>query len=186
MTALSDIIFLLDIYSYKLPKGIHTQMPVILWALAIIFIVIFDFLLIISACFLLFKRSRSLANDEEEEKFRIEKTWFWMHATNLVLMIITIPFEVFSWQEKIYLSRNTSIIVDLIKMFTAINLSIVFVLRASVRSKIFNDYKELKETLSVSITNLNLSIITRRSRANVSDVRNAEENGVSNSINVEE
>lgn len=161
MTTVSDIIFLIDIYSYKLPKRMRTQLLVLLLALTISFIVIYDLFLIITTCFLLFKRSRSLKNEEEEEKFRIEKKWFWMHAANFVLMTITLPFEVFSWQEKIYLSRNTSVMVDLIKMFTAINLSIVFVMRTSVRAKIFNDFRGLKETFGVSITNLNMNVINR-------------------------
>lgn len=158
MTAISDLIILCDIYSYKFHK-FHAQILILIWAVGILFLIFIDFLMIISACFLLLKRSRSLASEEEEEKFRTEKKWFWMHAANLALMIITIPFEVISWQEKIYLSKNISIVVDLIKMFTAINLSIIFVLRASVRSKIFNDYKELKQNLTVSITNLNLAVV---------------------------
>lgn len=157
-TVISVIILICDIYSYKLPKGVHTQIIMIIFFLAIAFIVLFNILLILVACCLLLKRSRSLESEEEFEKFKFEKKWFWMHAANFILLIITFPFEVFSWQEKIYLSQNTSVTVDLIKMYTAINLSIVFVLRSSVQEKIVRDYKQLKESLSVSISTLNLSL----------------------------
>jgi heme/copper-type cytochrome/quinol oxidase subunit 1 len=169
MTAVSDIIFLCDIYAYKLHKNTHTQLPIFFWALTMAIILIIDILTIISACFLLLKRSRSL-EDDEQEKFKVEKNWFWMHAANLVLMIVTFPFEVVSWQEKIYLSKNTSFIVDLIKMYTAINLCIVFVLRASVRSKINKDYSRIKEALSESIMNLNKILLRNNSSASANNV----------------
>lgn len=159
MTFASVTVLLLDVYSFKF--GFHTQIAVLLLFLAITFMLIYDFLLILAACFLLFKRSRSLESEEEERKYKFERKWFWMNAANLFLMIITLPFEVFSWQEKIYLSENTSLVVDLIKMYTAINLSIVFVLRNSVQAKIANDYRQLKETLSVSITNLSFWTTSR-------------------------
>lgn len=162
MTAVSVTILALDIYSFSLP--FRTQIPVVALLLVLAFMIFYDILLVLTACCLLFKRSRSLENEEEVERFQFEKKWFWMHAANLFLMIITFPFEIFSTQEKIYLSQKTAFVVDLIKMYTAINLSIVFVLRSSVQTKLFNDYKQLKQSLSTSISTLNLNF---RSNSNI-------------------
>lgn len=147
MILLSVTILILDIFSYDLE--FHTKTLIICLFAFYNMILFFDVLLIIYTSYLLFKRSRSLESEEEEEKFKYEKKWFWMHASTFVLMMIIFPFEIFSWRESIYISTKCSIIVDCIKLYTAINFCIIFVLRKSVQEKLKNQYFIIKNLLFV-------------------------------------
>lgn len=145
MITISMSVLVLDVYSFK--HSCDMQYLVMLLFLAYAIMVIYDALIILWACFLLFRRSISDKTEEEMAKFRLEKKWFWMHASTVILMSITFPFAIISWQAKIYASFNTSTIIDVIKLLTALNFCVVFVMRNSIQARLKNQCYCVKEKL---------------------------------------
>lgn len=142
-----------------------------------IFLLVAVCCLIIYATYLLFKRSFQLETEEEQERFELERKWFWMHASTFLLMMIIFPFEVFSWRKNVYLSVKTSAMVDLIKLYTAINFCVIFVMRHSVQVKVNMQYQILKESASAKITELSVRYQRQPpSQAEQNEYRNEEQN----------
>lgn len=176
MILVSITILLLDMFSNQIPFG--TKTLVLCLIACYIFILIVAGCLIIFTSYLLFKRSREIETDEEAEKFALEKKWFWMHASTFLLVMIIFPFEIFSWRKNVYTSFKTSLIVDLIKLYTAINFCVIFVLRHSVQVKVVKQYEIIKVTASAKI----IEFTVRYRRSSLSEEQNEEDPGEENIV----
>lgn len=109
-----------------------------------IFMIVFDiYFLIASSCYLWrIGKSHDLS---ERNRFQYEKNWFWMAVGVLGIMIITWPIEILSWNKEYYSSLHLSLISDGTKLFSAVNLFVIFIMRKNVKQLILNKYRAVRD-----------------------------------------
>lgn len=98
-----------------------------------IIITIFDVVFLILAGTFILSTSRKLSN-YEMNKFIVEKQWFWSFILLFIIMLLTWSIELLIANKKTY---NISIISDLMRLFGAFNILVIFILHENVKNFLF-------------------------------------------------
>lgn len=103
------------------------------------FIVIVDLILLIITSFNMIKLSRQLEHSEQN-KFTVEKEWFFMFLELIIVMIFTWYFEVNAWHR--YIVNEASIVIDIVKIYSSLLIFTIFVFkRDNVQVLLFQKYR---------------------------------------------
>ena len=121
----------------------------LLLLILLIFVIIADIYFMIASAYLLFQLAKKL-EDSQQTRYNHEKKWYWMNLAFLACMIFTWIIEISCWNEKYSSKLSLSIIADLTKMFTAVNIFIIFVLRKSVKELFYNNYRASNRNLNIN------------------------------------
>lgn len=127
---------------FYLSKSVLSESMILLLILYT-YVVIADIYFMIASAYHLLQLAKTL-EVSQQTRFNHEKEWYWMNLAFLASMIFTWVIEICCWTEKISTSLSLSVIADLTKLFTAVNIVIIFVLRRSVKELLFNNYRALK------------------------------------------
>lgn len=122
---------------------------ILLLFIAYAFMMIADIYFMIASAYHLFQLAKTL-EISQQNRFNYEKKWYWMYMAFLTSMIFTWMIEILCWNDQISSSLPLSIIVDVTKLFTAVNIFIIFVMRKSVQEMLFNKYRALRGNFSNS------------------------------------
>lgn len=107
------------------------------------FLIVFNLYFMIISAYRLLQLAKNVETSQLRQ-FNHEKKWFWMYAAFLATMIFTWIIEIYCWREEISSSLSLSLIADLIKLFSAGNIFIIFVIRKSIQELLFNKYRSLR------------------------------------------
>lgn len=86
----------------------------------------------IMSFFLMMKTSEVLKK-YQAVRYQREVEWFWMHAAIFIVMMITWPFYKISYEEEASPDFIPSIFVDLIILFSGMNIFAIFAVREKTR-----------------------------------------------------
>lgn len=108
-----------------------------------VFMLIFDIYFVIASSYFFLKLGKSHEMSEKNIDFNMRRNGFGC-SLDCSELWFTWPLEIFNWQEDNHSVFALSLISDITKIFTAINLFVIFVLRESVKQLIFRKYRIFK------------------------------------------
>lgn len=119
-----------------------------------VYMIIFDIYFMIASGYYLVNIAKNI-EPSIQNRFNHEKKWYYMYMSLLGIMIFTWIMELLCWEEEVASNLSLSVIADLTKLFTSINIFIIFVLRKSVQELLFNKYRSLRGNFSASDFEIN-------------------------------
>lgn len=119
----------------------------LIWFLICIYIKtwIFEAICLMISGIMIIIKSRNLARSEQN-KFNEEKRWFWSILSLFGILITTMIAEQFHGSPEMLKSLTLSIVLDLIKLFGAVNIFLIFIAREKVKNLLFKRYYGVYET----------------------------------------
>lgn len=99
------------------------------------------------ACYYLVKHSTSLKSSDKI-KFETEKSWFWSFLAMLPMVTVNWYTELALLDDRANTSDVPSILADLIKLLTAVNILVFFVMRENVKFLILQKYQMFQRSVS--------------------------------------
>lgn len=107
--------------------------------------VIVDIILLITSGIKLLKISKTMARSAQN-KLDNEKRWFLTNLMMFLIFIMTWVAELFYWSSHdVSKTLISSLMLDLVKLFGAINIFIIIVVRDDVKNLLFKKYRSTDE-----------------------------------------
>jgi hypothetical protein len=114
-------------------------------------IIVVDIFWLVSSCYYAVVHAKSLKNSDRN-KFESEKFWFLSFLALLPILMINWVME-FLLLSGGSLNKNIpSVLADLVKLLTAVNIFVIFIDRKNVKMIIFEKYRAFNRSLSLQST----------------------------------
>jgi hypothetical protein len=145
LSGISIIICIKLLYTHSFEKYEYLQRSIFYFYATIFLAVLFwQF----SSIYFAVKHSRALQN-LDKSKFEAEKFWLWSFFALLPIMTINwfTEFALFASSSFFYYDKPSALS-DVIKLLTALNIFVIFVMRENVKLLIFKNYRTFQRSLS--------------------------------------
>lgn len=130
--------------NFDLPINIEMKKELQFYSLIVAGVILLsDIICLLISAFLLIKNSRKL-EDSNQKKFFYELIWFLSILIAFAVTSITWFGEYLVWLKTTYYIFRISLSCDLIKLFGAINIFTIFIMRKNVKSKLVYRYRQIR------------------------------------------